>query len=394
MARNKEKYRVAFHAALERTLKNAWVPLPPVDLERRCDWLLSLNPRGRELRARNAPEKLHPQVVSELISRSYELRMVDPRESLEYGQVAVDAARALQLGCAGQELAEDLRAEAWGNLANCLRLVDNIDAANEAWPNAAAHASCGSGDPLLAAHLALKEAVLRRVERRLCDAAALQTRAAALFARCGDGPAAGKSHLELAITHFHAEAPKQALAAAKQAAGLLDMVAEPEMALALYHNTLFFLEADGEYEMAFIVSGRIRWWYEVMESPLLLARYQWLRGRLALAAGATQTAANCADEARRTLLAEGQLFDAALAGFDACLAMLKNGSFLPAQRLATEMYTVFTSKDLPREAHAALLLFADAARSGSITVALADKVAGELLPVRKPGFKPASASAP
>lgn len=389
MARNKEKYNAAFRVALERALKHAWVPLSPEDLATRCSWVLTLKESGRQLRLRNARQSQHPGVAAEFVERSYALRHTDPQTSMCLGRVAVDAAEALHLGQDWAELTADLQAQAWGNLANCYRLTGQFAEAAEAWEQSDAALARGTGDPLLQADLARKQGNFRRAEGRYEDSSLALARAAELFRRCGEGHASGKSQLDLAVTHFYADDPKQALAAGKKAAKLIDIQAEPEMGLALYHNTLFFLEADGQHEMAFIVSGRIAWWYEVLESPLLAARYQWLRGRLAFAAGATEAAARHADEARRSLLAEGQIFDAALAGFDTCLAMLKNGAFLAVQRLAQEMYGVFTSKDLPREAHAALLLFADAARSGRATVSLAERVAGELVPLRRPGYRPA-----
>lgn len=368
----------------------AWPPLAPEELEARCQWVLNLKPAERRLRVRNSARVKHPDVVCRLIATSYELRLSDPAEAVRVAQAAVDAAEVMELGSKWLRWLGDLRARAWGNLANCFRLVDDVQQAEGAWRHADARLKAGSGDKLLAADLMLKQATLRQAQRRLSEAASLYARATELAAKARDHHLAGKSGLGLAITHFYAGDAKQALTTATQAAQQIDFRREPEMALALLHNTLFFLEADQQHQLALALVGRIEPWYRELESDLLGYRADWLRGRVHSALGHFKTATNYFERARRGFLSAGQVYDAALAGFDLALAWMNVGAHYRVQRLAQEMYAVFTAKEIPREAAATLIVFADAARQQRLNLALMRKLASQLEPLRRSGARPAT----
>lgn len=387
MIKKKGSLGPAVRRALARADGAAWLLLSPEDLERRCAWVLRLQPQARPLQLRNSGQASHPQVVARLVSLSYSLRLEDPAESLRVGQAAADAADALDLGIEWAAFAADLRAHAWGNVANCHRLVGSLPLAQEIWARVADLRAVWAGDARLAANLARWEGALRVDQRKHEPAALLYEHSAALFAAVGDPHDAGKSRLGLAIVHFEAGEPKRAVRAATAAADLLDYEREPEMALACYHNMLFFLEADNQPELALALAPSIEHWYQLVDSPLLAHRAHWLRSRLHLAVGAPHGAAHYGDLARRGLMAEGQTLDAALAGFDAALAWMHVGGFFRVQHLAQEMYHVFTANEIPREAAGALKLFADAARAGQADLALLRRVATDLEPLRRPGAR-------
>ena len=391
MVKNKGMVNAAVRRALARAEGAAWVLLSPEDLERRCGWVLRLNPRARPLRLRNARYAAHPQVVARLTALSYDLRLIDPAESLKVGLAAADTADALDLGAEWARLVADLRAHAWGNVANCQRLVGNFSLAHEVWGRIAPLRDAWQGEPRLAGNLARWEAALLLDQGKHEPAAQLYDHSASLFAAAREPHEAGKSRLGLAITHFEAGEPKRAIRSALGAADLLDYEREPEMALAFFHNMLSFLEADHQPELALAVFPSVEHWYGYLDSPLLGYRAQWLRSRLHLAAEEPRGAAVYGDLARRGLMAEGQTLDAALAGFDAALGWMQVGGFYRVQHLAQEMYEVFTSHEIPREAAGAFQLFADAARTGRADLNLLRRVAKELEPLRRPGVRHSAA---
>ncbi len=393
MAGKRKQYRAAIRRGLAGALERAWAPLPPEDLERRCAWLLQLPAQKRGLWVRNSQRAAHPDILRHLISRSYELRLNDPAESLRVGQAAVEAAAALDLGAEWRELLSDLRAQAWGNLANGYRLLEDCEAAEGAWKLADTFLEAGSGDCALAADLLRKKGAFRCHQRRLAEAVALQERATALSERVDDLHVAGKSRLDLAITHFYAGDPTAALAQVPLAAQQIDSLAEPEMGLALIHNTLLFLEADKQAQLALGLVDRADCWYAELKSPLLGHRAGWLRGRLHLSLGHYRTAINHLELARRGFVAAGQAYDAALTGFDLGMAWIAVGGHFRVARMAQEMYSVFTAQEIPREAAATLLLFADAAKQQRLNLAMMRQLAEKLEPLRRPGFRPEPAPA-
>lgn len=368
-----------------RALKAHWAPLSPADLKRTCTWLLSLKPHSRRLWARNRRGAAHPQVVRRLIRVSYALRLKDPGEALRVAQAAVETAEALDTVQSCAQLLSDLRAAGWGNLANALRLVDDVTGAEAAWTQADALAETGTGNPALAADLRRQKGTLRCHQRRFRDAAVLQEEAAHFAERAGDLHGAGKTRLDLAITHFYAGDVKQALSVVFRAAQHIDCRREPELGLVLMHNTLLFLEADCQYSFALRLVDRIELWYREPDSELLGHRASWLRGRLHMALGHYKTATHYFEKARRGFLAAGQVYDAALTGFDLALAWMNVGAFYRVERLAQEMYSVFTAKEIPREAAATLIVFADAARQQRLGLALMRRLAAQLAPLRRPG---------
>lgn len=373
-----------------RGLARGWTALSPEELARACTWILGLKPVECPLRARNSARARHPDVACRLIAASYELRLSDPAEALRVARAAVDVAEALAPRPKAARWLADLRARAWGNLANCCRLVDDHVQAEEAWTRAGSFLKAGSRDKLLAADLAWLKAALRRSQRRLEEAAALYRRAAELAEEKRAHPIAARSRLGLAITHFYAGDAKQALAVATQAAQQLDLRREPEMGLALFHNTLFFLEAERQHRLALALAERIEPWYRELGSNLLGYRASWLRGRLHFALGHFKTAANHFEVARRGFLSADQLYDAALTGFDLAFAWVNVGAHHQVQHLALAMYPVFVAKEIPREAAATLIVFADAARQQRLNVALMRKLASQLEPLRRPGAQPAA----
>ncbi len=194
--------------------------------------------------------------------------------------------------------------------------------------------------------------------------------------------------MELAITHFYAGDAKAALAQVPLAAQQLDTLAEPEMGLALIHNTLFFLEADHQEQLALALVDRADPWYRELDSPLLGHRAGWLRGRLHLALGHYRTATAYLEVARRGFVAAGQPYDAALTGFDLGLAWTHLGGHYRVAHMAQEMHSVFVAQEIPREAAATLLLFADAAKQQRLNLTLMRQLAQKLEPLRRPGARP------
>lgn len=388
-----KRYRAAIRRGLARGLERAWVPLLPADLERTCSWLVNLTSAERSLWVRNTRRAGHPQLVSHLIEKSYAARLTQPSAALCLARVAVETAEALDLGAEWADLLADLRAQAWGNLANGYRLTVDLPNAEEAWKRADENLTGGSGDNLLRAALARYKGHLRRAQSRFPEAIVLLEQSVALSRRMRDPHAAGKTSLDLAATHFYAGDTKAALAQVPLAAQQLDTLAEPEMGLALIHNTLFFLEADKQEHLALALVDRADPWYDELESPLLGYRAGWLRGRLHLALGHFRTAVNHLERARRGFVAAGQAYDAALTGFDLGMAWTHLGGHFRVAHMAQEMYSVFAAKEIPREAAATLLLFADAAKQQRLNVAMMRQLAQRLEPLRRPGARPEPAAA-
>lgn len=388
MLEEDEVLAAAVRQTVTKFLERSWAPLPPEDLARRCSWVLRLPARERPLKVRNRPEMSRPEIVSALVRLSYELRHADSAESLRIARAAVEAAENLPLPASLTFLLPDFQAQAWCNLANCLRVTEDYDEAAAAWGTAEAHLDCGTGDPLLHADYALKKAEFLRSQQQFDEARRHYLSSARINERCAELQQAAKSRLGLAVNSFYSGNTLEALQEIPRAAKWLDADHEPEIFLALYHNALLFFEDLGHVEAALAVLPTVEPWYEELGSKLSVLRARWLRCRLHLAQGLPRAALRCGEAARKGFLELGQPYDAALCGFDVARAWLEVGEHLRVQKLVQEMHGVFTAKNIPREAAACLAVFADATVRGRLDKLLMHRLAAELKPLRRPGAAP------
>ncbi len=112
-------------------------------------------------------------------------------------------------------------------------------------------------------------------------------------------------------------------------------------------------------------------------------RQRWLAGKIAVAAERPAEAEAAFLEAGAGLLALGRGRDAALAALDLAVLYLRAGRWGELQRLAGEIYPVFTARDMQREALMSLLVFRRAAESETVSVELLVEIARYLT-----GFAP------
>lgn len=357
--------------------------LPPLEVERVCDWVVRKLDRGLALYLQNSTRANHRDVVLGLIERSYRLRHDSAEAGLRWAQAAVEVAEGLRLGRHYARLAADLRAQAWGNLANALRIRGSLDDAERAWSESDRHWLCGTEDPLLSADLNAKRGSFLAHRGRFEEAVGAVTIAVLLRDKLNEPHLAAKSRVQLAFFTNRLGRPADAIELSSRAAIDLDYALEPEVGFALVHNSLVYLEADGDLRTALLGSRATRWLYDLVGSPLLQHRASWMRGRLTLEDGEPDRAAPELEAARRGFLGLDLPYPAALAGLDLALAYARQSEPLKVIRLAHEMYPVFTSHRIPREAAAVLVLFAKTAKSLHVEAAQIAAWVAELTPLRR-----------
>lgn len=105
-----------------------------------------------------------------------------------------------------------------------------------------------------------------------------------------------------------------------------------------------------------------------------LGKLAWLRGRIAAGFGRLREAMGLLEEARRKFVAEGMLYDLALVLLEKAAVLLAQGQLSEARILAKELNETFKSKEIHREALAALRIFQEAAERETATAELARRV--------------------
>lgn len=343
-----------------------------------CDDVLSRPRQQRSFLARNSTRAGRLEVCWELIRRAETLRFSDAARMRRVAEAAVELADALPREAAPAALIEDARAEAHACLANSLRINGELLHAEEAWPRAERHLAAGTGDPLLAAKLAQYKGSLRVDQHRPEEAATLFREAYAAYARLGERELAGRAAIALGIAHRKLGRFGEAIRSTLEAGRLVSRGTDVALPLIAMQNLVHYLHDAGFNEHAAGLLERIRDLVEENAGNLTLLRLRFLEGKIAAGLGKQVEARAALNAVRREFLAKGMLYDAALVALELAALYAEAGWTFEVEKLAEEMYPVFISRELPREASATLLLFVDAVNRRAATADLIRSLAADL----------------
>lgn len=309
-----------------------------------------------------------PAVVLELLHLSWLERSGEPREARKWAELAVQLADSLPGGRAALPLLADCRAAAWSVLGNAYRLEESYLSAGRALVRAERHRRQGSKALELAARLRGFEASLRRDGRDFEAAAALARRATQLFQQAGMPEQAAQQRLKLVTIYRQMGSPLAALDCLAEAGEALVLGEEPRTALDFAHNSAVLFSELGQPELGLQVLSWTHRFYARFAGELLLLRGRWLLGVLNRQLGHWRRAEELLGGVKEAFLQRGLAYDASLAGLDLALTYAEQGKSWQVRLLAEALYEVFAAKGIPREAAAALLLFAEAAREERVDV--------------------------
>jgi|SRR6185295_17675798 len=114
------------------------------------------------------------------------------------------------------------------------------------------------------------------------------------------------------------------------------------------------------------------------EAEVRYVRVVWLQARVDAGQRRTEEAVDGFQRVRGDFTARDLPYDAAVGSLDLAVLWLRAGRTAEVRELAVEMEAVFQAKKIHREALAALLLFCEAARQETATVALARRAIADI----------------
>ena len=376
---------------------------------------------GVRLARAAAERKEAPALLDELLSRPWEEWPVLFRLDRRLQTIAVcellieksfeegfrDAARAIGLADRGLLLAgllegerygravvQDLQARAWAYLGNARRIAFDLAGAEEALARAERLAEGGSADPLEEARILDLRASLLSDQGHFEQAAELLDAVIDIYDDVHKPHRKGRAMVSkghcLGYAGWHDEAIRQI----RLGLGLVDWDREPRLVLMARHNLAWFLNDCGRAEEARRQLERFRHTYRELPGSFTELRLAWLDGRIAARLGRPDEAEPVLLEVRRRFLAEGNGYDAALVTLDLAHLYLEAGRAAEVRTLAAEMLDVFLSRDIHRQALAALAVFQKAAELDNATPGLVQEISSYLVRARKnPGLRFAKAAA-
>lgn len=307
----------------------------------------------------------------------------DPARSEDLAELALTVIHRLELRLHGPALLNDLKAEAWSYIANCRRIHSDLRSVSEAFDIAEDFRTRGTGDLMEEAEILQLKASFFRDQRRFQDALQAVDRAIEIFREAEDHHGEGRALIKKATVLQQAGDVEPALPLLERAATLIDPSKEPRLLLMVKQNLAYFLNEAGRAMEARKVLPEARKLALEVGGGLDRLRILWIEGLVNRQLGQTGLAEAAL---RRTMagFAEAEIgYDAALAALDLAGLYLESERHSDAQELATEMAPIFDSRDVHREAVAALAMAQEAMEKQKATVALIQEVASFLRRARR-----------
>ncbi|HEX5760698.1 MAG TPA: hypothetical protein VF121_16035 [Thermoanaerobaculia bacterium] len=311
-----------------------------------------------------------------LLKKSLEAALDDPARAVSFAELAVRIADLLPGEAYDPHWVNDLRAKSWAYLGNARRVLGELWSADEAFRRSDVFlAKSMTGQLKVRAEVCDLKASLRRSQRRFGEALSLLDEAVGIFSEAGDRHRVGRSLINKASVLEEQGELEGAIRLLHEANALLDAGREPRLVFCSHLNLVVLLIAASSHEAAENQLPELRRLALDQRNPLDLVRVAWAEGRIALGLGRRGAAEAAFRDVQREFFERGMGYDAALVSLDLAMLYAQEGCTAELKQLAAEILPVFESREVHREAMAALLMFQHAAEEETLTLELARHLA-------------------
>ncbi len=305
-----------------------------------------------------------------LLEESLRSVIDDPSRAEDLAELALVVAGQLEGSHYGPALVNDLKARSWTYIANARRVASDLRSAEEAFTAAEASLADGTDDVLLKARTMSLKGELRREQRRFDEASDLLQKALAIYREAGEDHWVGRTLIYSAAVLEEAGEPQAAIEQLNEAMGLIDEQREPRLVWCVKHTIAACLATAGKNQEARKMLPEIKRLVAQHEGSVDHMRTLWLEGKIARGLNKLDEAEKVFGRMRDEFVERGIAYDAALASLDLAAVYAQQGRTGEMKELAEEMLPIFRSRDVHREATAALLVFQRAAKAESVTLQL------------------------
>ncbi len=252
-----------------------------------------------------------PALIRWLASRSHRARYSDPDEMLHWGLMARLAADSCSTTVAGSPYRlADLKARAWGQFGNSLRVGGRTAEAEEVLAAAQSYIETGTGDPALRARLNEQITSLCIFQKRFADAKALTSEAVQIYRDLGDWHRFARASVQEAVVLTYSGDSKKAATILKLALPLIKPEADHHLAVAARHNLVHCYIDMNRPDLAKAAYFEARNFYRGPANDLILLRAAWQEGQLLQSLGHFEAAEKALLRAQRGFFEIGLAFEA------------------------------------------------------------------------------------
>ncbi len=294
----------------------------------------------------------------------------EPARALELARLGVEVAERLDGEAYGLARVRDMAARAWSTLGGAQRIRGDFHDAEGSFVRAEQRLKQGTGDLVEKANVLLLKASLRGNQQRFREAFQLLDRVASLGRRCEDDHLCGKALITRGFLLGLANDQEAAIRHLTEGLAKVDPASDPRLVIVAQHNLTLFLAEGGRYREALRLLESARPLYYQVGDQMSLLRLRWVEGKIASALGHFNEAEELLRGVQAELIKHELGYDAALLSLDLATVYASQGRSAEMRRLAEEMIPIFKSRDIHREAIAALFVFQKAAEMERVTLGL------------------------
>ncbi len=323
--------------------------------------------------------RFHSRTVAQaLLERCRAVWAEDPTEAEQLTHLALAVVDSLDPGAIGAPALNDLRAQCWAYNANCRRVQSDFRSADRSVEASQFFLERGSGDPLLLAEMLDLLASFRRDQQQYDAAFDLLNQAVAAYAEAGDRHLVGRALVKKSSILADMGQPEKSLDLLERAIPMIDTAREPRLSVNIHHQLILYLHQAGRNHEALILLPKAISVVEQTGNRLDRVRLSGVEGLIAAALGQIDKAEQALLAAREGFIREGIGYDAALVSLDLAALYLRRNRTAETRRLALEILPIFQSRDIHREAMAALMIFRSAAELEAVSLSMVEDIAGFL----------------
>jgi len=326
-----------------------------------------------------------PSIIESLVERSHASRYQDAEKMLHLAHLARLAAEACSPADAGHDLRlADLRARAWAQYGNALRVLGKAREAEDAFATARRYRHEGTGDPMLHAWLLMKITPLDTFQGRFHNAIEKCEEASQIYRDLGASHLLAGAMVQKAIATLYSGEAEGAVRVLNQAIPLIDHEEDPHLLLAACHNLILCYIDLGRPDQALQLYSETRDLFQEFKDPLILLRATWREGKLLRDLGQLQTAEATLLRARKGYMERKLAYEAALVSLDLAAVYVKLGLVDKLKRTVLETVPIFHSLRVGLETLASLLQLQKVADQEQQALELIHALSARIEPLRRP----------
>jgi tetratricopeptide (TPR) repeat protein len=317
-----------------------------------------------------------------LLEQSYQYLAQDPARAEDLARLALVIAEKLEGSHYGPALINDLKARAFAYLGNAQRVSMDLDEADQSLTQAEKNLQDGSGDPLLQARLLSFLGSLRREQRRFDESEECLEKAESIYREAGEDHWLGHTLVTHAKLHYDAGDVEKAIGLYEKALDLIDQKADPRLEFCLLMGLAGAHQEQSDYDQASKLLAKANKLAEAQSNALDALRLRWIQGKVAYGQGKLEQAESSFDAVRSDFMDRDLDYEAALVSLDTAQVYAQQGRTAEMKQLAEAMLPIFRSRNIHREATAALLVFQKAALAEKASLKMVQEIASYLREAR------------